>query len=224
MAWNRLKQKQLFVWNKRQNKYTVYGYNTQNNSNRTRRLKFNPSGQCSLLKYHDVLKGYKKKNWHEIGLRRSWVWHCSWTLSWRRSLSYRNQSIDLQSKRVKNRKGIELLLKIWRRWALDFDDKFNKTMPPTCKELATLKLAHHKLFLHAFYRVAVILYENITDKVTNLIFQVDPTVKVPPSKTCGRQPLKNLMWFGPLRLATSLQIFDFYKFYLVHSWIHCPEG
>ena len=51
-------------------------------------------------------------------------------------------------------------------------------MPPTCKELATLKLASHKLNLHTFYRVVVIIYENITDKITNIIFQVDPTVKV----------------------------------------------
>ena len=50
-------------------------------------------------------------------------------------------------------------------------------MPPTCKELATLKLANHKSNLHGFYRVAVIINENITDKVTNIIFQVNMTVK-----------------------------------------------
>ena len=41
----------------------------------------------------------------------------------------------------------------------------------------------------------------------------DKIFKNGPSKICGRQPLKNLKWYG-------LPIF--HKFYLVHSWILCP--
>ena len=38
-----------------------------------------------------------------------------------------------------------------------------------------------------------------------------------PTKIFGRQPLKNLKWYGPLRQRAV-----FHKFYLVDSWIPCP--
>ena len=46
-----------------------------------------------------------------------------------------------------------------------------------------------------------------------------------PNKICGRQPLKNLKWYGLLRQTISDMLCSgrlYHKFYLVHSWIPWP--
>ena len=47
-----------------------------------------------------------------------------------------------------------------------------------------------------------------------------------PSKICGKQPLKKLKEYGLPKQTIPLQTFSkavFHKFYLVHSWILCPN-
>ena len=46
-----------------------------------------------------------------------------------------------------------------------------------------------------------------------------------PSEICGKQPLKNMKWYGLLRLTFLSADFlkaVFHKFYFVHFWILCP--
>ena len=45
-----------------------------------------------------------------------------------------------------------------------------------------------------------------------------------PSKICGRQPLKNLKWYGLQadQISSNLLKAVFHKFYLVDSWIPWP--
>ena len=54
----------------------------------------------------------------------------------------------------------------------------------------------------------------------------DKVFKNGPSKISGRQPLKNLKWYGlpqQTNHITSNFLKDvFHKFYLIHSWILCP--
>ena len=50
-------------------------------------------------------------------------------------------------------------------------------------------------------------------------------LKNEPSKISGRQPSKNLKWYGlPDHITLNVLKAVFHKFYLVHSWISWPES
>ena len=57
-------------------------------------------------------------------------------------------------------------------------------------------------------------------------FKWDKVFKDGPSKTCGRQPLKNLKAYGLLEADHTPSNFlkaVFHKSYLIHSQILCPK-
>ena len=61
-------------------------------------------------------------------------------------------------------------------------------------------------------------------------YHMDIVFKNGPNKFCGRQPLKNLKWYGLLEADNKVDNTPSYfwkavfqKFYLVHSWILCPN-
>ena len=62
----------------------------------------------------------------------------------------------------------------------------------------------------------------IISKIFWHIEKWDKIFKNGPSKICGKQPLKNLKWYGLLHITSFLKAV-FQKFYLVHSWIPWPK-
>ena len=60
---------------------------------------------------------------------------------------------------------------------------------------------------HAIFKVFVNIYRSITTPDVMARDNWDKVLKNVPSKICGKQPLKNLMGYGLLKGAISLEIF-----------------
>ena len=67
--------------------------------------------------------------------------------------------------------------------------------------------------------------KSIRNKEKVTIIQMGQDIQNGPSKSCRRQPLKSLMWYGLLRQTIHFNFLKtiFQKFYLVYSWIDWPK-